>query len=223
MVSAQRILQDLHICQQLQSYTKNSFSHILKSPTCYWNSNDRLWVFLNLATWIWIVWKPQTDSSFVCMRRPDELPKSRRRFPTRNYWAKRSLCSVMRNIYTRTRWTFNVIWFPSRPGLVTEGVRGRTSREKSIRHTWHPVLTSARRSGWWQLISCGTEELLHRHQHTHTHTFPGPPTHTSKKAQDSERWCGVWRPPPGFNDRSPLWVTWLMTSLSDIYAKALKT
>lgn len=180
MVSAQRILQDLHICQQLQSYTKNSFSHILKSPTCYWNSNDRLWVFLNLATWIWIVWKPQADSSFVCMRRPDELPKSRRRFPTRNYWAKRSLCSVMRNIYTRTRWTFNVIWFPSRPGLVTEGVRGRTSREKSIRHTWHPVLTSARRSGWWQLISCGTEELLHRHQHTHTRSLVPPHTRLKK-------------------------------------------
>lgn len=93
------------------------------------------------------------------------------RFPTRNYWAKRSHCSVMRNIYTQTRWTFNAIWVPSRPGLVTEGVRGRTSRERSIRYTWHPVLTSARQPGWWQLISSGAEELLHKH-HTHTGFLP---------------------------------------------------
>lgn len=136
-----------------------------------------------------MVWKPQSDSSFVCMRRPDELPKSLHRFPTHNYWAKRSHCSVMRNIYTQPRWTFNVIWFPSRPGLFTEGVRGRTSRRRSIRHAWCPVLTSARRPGWWQLISSGTEEMLHKHHDTHTallvpHSFKKPKIQTQIVARN---------------------------------------
>lgn len=52
-------------------------------------------------------------------------------------------CSIMRSIYTRTRWTFNVIWVQSWPGLVTREVKGRTFCLGRIRHTWHFVLTSA--------------------------------------------------------------------------------
>lgn len=178
MVSARRVLQDLQICQQFHRYTKNSFSYILKSLTCYWNSNDPLWVFLNLATWIWIVWKPQSDSSFVCMRRADELPKSLQRFPTRNYWAKRSHCSVMRNIYTQTRWTFNVIWFPSRLGLVTEG-SGVARLAKGASVTLDTLYWPQHGGQDGGSSSAAVQRRFWIH--TSTHRFPAPP-HTRLKS-----------------------------------------
>lgn len=55
-------------------------------------------------------------------------------------------CSIMRGIYTHTRWTFNVIWAPCWPGLVSVRVKGHASLEGSISHTWHLAVTCARRS-----------------------------------------------------------------------------